>query len=326
MKFEDIETLIDKNIKDIIEFRRDIHSNPELSQNEKRTSSKVVEKLKKLPLEIIENVGGYGVVATLKGNANNKTILLRGDMDALPLNEKNDLAFASKVPNVMHACGHDAHTSIVLGTAIVLSAFKNDIAGNVKFMFQPAEELSPIGGSRAMIKEGVLDNPKVDEAYALHVFSIPLGTVALKSGVVNAKSDRITIEIIGKSSHASNPSEGRDAIVAACSIVSSIQTIISRNLEFDEKAVITLGKIEGGDRYNVVADHVKIEGTVRTFSEKTCNLIKERLKKIVEIYHRPTNAKAFLIMKTAMILYITILVYLMMLTLLLKIYLEKVTL
>ena len=282
MDFKEIEKVIDKYIDEIIEFRRDIHSYPELSGNEKRTSEKVIEKLKKLPVEIITNVNGYGIIANLKGNSDKKTILLRGDMDALPINETNNLSFISKNKNIMHACGHDMHTSILLGTSYVLSYFKNKLNGNVKFMFQPSEEASPVGGSKGMIAEGLLENPKVDEAYALHVFGILTGSVAIKSGVATSRSDRIDIEIFGKSSHASLPAEGRDAIVVAGNIITSIQSIISRNMPPNQTAVITIGKIQGGSRYNVLADYVKLEGTVRTFSTENADMIKKRLQKIVE--------------------------------------------
>ena len=282
MNLMELEKVIDKYIDEIIEFRRDIHSHPELSGNEKRTSEKVIEKLKKLPIELITNVNGHGVIGNLKGNSNKKTILLRGDMDALPINEKNDLPFISKNKNIMHACGHDMHTSILLGAAYVLSYFKDKLDGNVKFMFQPSEEASPIGGSKGMISEGLLENPKVDEAYALHVFGLPTGSIAIKPGVATSRSDRIDIEIFGKSSHASLPSEGKDAIVVAGNIITSIQTIISRNMPPNQTAVITIGKITGGTRYNVLSDYVKLEGTVRTFSTENANMIRERLKKIVE--------------------------------------------
>ena len=203
-------------------------------------------------------------------------------MDALPINEINDLPFKSENKNVMHACGHDMHTSILLGTSYVLSYFKDKLNGNVKFMFQPSEEASPVGGSKGMIAEGLLENPKVDEAYALHVFGIPTGSIAIKPGVATSRSDRIDIEIFGKSSHASLPAEGRDAIVVAGNIITSIQSIISRNMPPNQTAVITIGKMEGGNRYNVLADYVKLEGTVRTFSTENANMIRERLQKMVE--------------------------------------------
>lgn len=294
MNFKNIEIVIDKYINEIIEFRRDIHSHPELSGNEERTSKKVIEKLKKLPIEIISNVNGHGVIGNLKGISNKKTILLRSDMDALPIDEMNDLEYKSKNKNVMHACGHDMHTSILLGTALVLSEFKEELNGNVKFMFQPSEEASPIGGAKGMIAEGLLENPKVDEAYGLHVFGIPTGKIAIKSGVATSRSDRIDIEIFGKSSHASMPAEGKDTIVVAGNIITSIQSIISRNMPPNQTAVITIGKISGGTRYNVLADYVKLEGTVRTFSTENAEMIKNRLEELVTNISKAYGCKGIL--------------------------------
>lgn len=294
MNFKNIEIVIDKYINEIIEFRRDIHSHPELSGNEERTSKKVIEKLKKLPIEIISNVNGHGVIGNLKGISNKKTILLRSDMDALPIDEMNDLEYKSKNKNVMHACGHDMHTSILLGTALVLSEFKEELNGNVKFMFQPSEEASPIGGAKGMIAEGLLENPKVDEAYGLHVFGIPTGKIAIKSGVATSRSDRIDIEIFGKSSHASMPAEGKDTIVVAGNIITSIQSIISRNMPPNQTAVITIGKISGGARYNVLADYVKLEGTVRTFSTENAEMIKNRLEELVTNISKAYGCKGIL--------------------------------
>lgn len=294
MNFKNIEIVIDKYINEIIEFRRDIHSHPELSGNEERTSKKVIEKLKKLPIEIISNVNGHGVIGNLKGISNKKTILLRSDMDALPIDEMNDLEYKSKNKNVMHACGHDMHTSILLGTALVLSEFKKELNGNVKFMFQPSEEASPIGGAKGMIAEGLLENPKVDEAYGLHVFGIPTRKIAIKSGVATSRSDRIDIEIFGKSSHASMPAEGKDTIVVAGNIITSIQSIISRNMPPNQTAVITIGKISGGTRYNVLADYVKLEGTVRTFSTENAEMIKNRLEELVTNISKAYGCKGIL--------------------------------
>lgn len=282
MDFSLVEKYVDECYDEIVNFRRDLHMYPELSGQELETSKKVVEKLKKLPIDIKENIGGYGIIGLLKGNSNNKTILLRGDMDALPINEINDTSFCSKIPNVMHACGHDMHTAMLLGTAIVLSKFKDHLKGNVKFMFQPAEEVAPKGGSQGMIAEGILENPKVGEAYGMHVYGVPTGSVLYRPGVLNARSDRITITINGKSAHGSLPSQGRDAILVAGNMITSIQSIISRNLGPGETAVITIGTIAGGDKYNVIADKVVLEGTVRTFSESSVNTIKERLGTIVE--------------------------------------------
>lgn len=282
LNFEQITKEINEIYEDIVRFRRELHKIPELSGKERETSRKVAEKLKDLPLTIRENVGGNGILAELTGGKPGRTILLRADMDALPIAEDTGLAYSSEHPGAMHACGHDMHTAMLTGIATVLSKHKEELAGTVKFMFQPAEELSPTGGSRAMMEAGILENPKVDEAYAMHVFGVPTGTIAFRPGVANSRSDRIEIVITGKSAHGSLPNEGADAIVAAAGVVTTLQSIISRNLGPSENAVITIGKINGGDRYNVIPDKVILEGTVRTFSDEVVNRIKSRLGNIVK--------------------------------------------
>ncbi|MGL4976494.1 MAG: M20 metallopeptidase family protein [Cetobacterium sp.] len=277
-----IDKVIDKYIDKIIAFRRDIHQYPELGNSEIRTAQKIIEILSELPLEIKSKVSGEGIVASLYGEGNGKTLLFRGDMDALPMTELSNLEYASKVPNVMHSCGHDIHSSIILGTAIVLSELKDLINGNVKFLFQPAEECSPIGGAQGMINEGVLDSPKVDEAYGLHVFGRKVGSVEFRPGIATSKSDKFKVEIKGKSSHGSIPNEGKDAIIVAANIISAIQTIVSRNMALNERAVVTVGTINGGTRYNVISDYVKLEGTVRSFDDSTVKIIKKRMQRIVE--------------------------------------------
>ncbi|MDR3258360.1 MAG: amidohydrolase [Fusobacteriaceae bacterium] len=283
MDFKLIEQAVDEIFDEIVAFRRELHMTPEVSDFEVITPQKIAERLKKIPIEVKEKVGRNGVVGLIRGknSENSKTILLRADMDALPINEESGVEFSSKIPNVMHACGHDMHCAMLLGAATVLSKFRDELDGNVKFMFQPAEELAPTGGSRAMMADGVLENPKVDEAYALHVYGVPTGAIAFRPGVANSRSDRIKIEIIGKSAHGSLPNEGKDAIVAAANVITGVQSIISRNLGPSENAVITIGTIKGGDRYNVISETVTLEGTVRTFSDKVVNLIKERLAIVV---------------------------------------------
>lgn len=282
MQFSEIEQKIKECMPAIIELRRSVHAEPELGNCEEKTAQKVLDRLSNLPVDVRSNIFGHGILATLSGKEQGKTIMFRGDMDALPMNEDNDLWFKSTVPNVMHACGHDMHTAALAGAAMVLSQFKEQLKGNIKFMFQPAEESSPVGGSRGMIAAGVLQNPKVDEAYGLHVYGIPCGQVTFRPGVANSSSDRITIEIIGKSSHGSFPNEGFDAIVAAANVITSIQTIVSRSLSPCERAVITIGTVHGGSRYNVISDRVVLEGTVRSFSHETVEIIKARLHDIVE--------------------------------------------
>jgi amidohydrolase len=283
MDFKLVEKAVNEIFDEIVSFRRELHMTPEVSEFEVITPEKIAERLKKIPIEVKEKVGKNGVVGLIRGKngKNSKTILLRADMDALPINEESGVEFSSKISNVMHACGHDMHCAMLYGAAIILNKFKDELAGNVKFMFQPAEELSPTGGSRAMMDDGVLENPTVNEAYALHVYGIPTGSIAFRPGVANSRSDRIKIEITGKSAHGSLPNEGKDAIVAAANVITGLQSIISRNLGPSENAVITIGTIKGGDRYNVIPETVTLDGTVRTFSDKVVNTIKERLEVVV---------------------------------------------
>src|SRR5699024_267014 len=204
-------------------------------------------------------------------------------MDCLPMEELTDLPFKSKIPGKMHACGHDVHTSILLGTAKVLSELTDDIKGNVKFVFQPAEEDNPVGGSKYMIEEGVLHNPKVDAAMALHIWGdIPVGKVALRKGTMMAQSDRLFLTVRGKSSHASQPHNRSDAISTAGQIMTALQTLVSRNIDRMESAVVTIGTIHGGSRYNVLCDKVVMEGTVRTFNPKVSKIMPKKIKKIAE--------------------------------------------
>ncbi|MBQ3764509.1 MAG: amidohydrolase, partial [Synergistaceae bacterium] len=256
-----------KFLNEIISWRRDIHSHPELSQNESRTSELAAKVLEGLGLEVTRNIGGHGVVGLLRGKNDGKTIALRADMDALPLNEETGLPYASQTQGVMHACGHDAHTAILLGAACALSEMKDRLNGNVKFIFQPAEELNPTGGAPGMIRDGVLENPHVDSLLALHVWPIyETGKIALRSGALMAASDRIFLTVHGKTAHGSRPDQGNDAIVTAANIITGLQPIISRSVSPLDSAVLTIGTIHGGYRYNVIPDTVKLEGTVRTLS------------------------------------------------------------
>lgn len=267
---------------EIVEFRRDIHTNPELGHEEVRTAGKIVEALEPLGLDEIRiGVGGHGVVGVLKGSQPGKTVLLRADIDALPMTEKTGLPYCSVVNGKMHACGHDVHTSILLGTAKLLSGMRDEIKGNVLFCFQPAEEASPVGGAQGMIDDGLLDDPKVDAAMALHVWNQEVGKVALRDGAMMAQSDRIFITVNGKASHASQPEKGVDAIVCAAQIVTALQTIVARRTDPFDNLVLTLGTIHGGDRYNVLCDKVVIEGTVRIFSNEIAEKMPEMLRKLV---------------------------------------------
>ena len=255
----------DKYMEQVITWRRDIHAHPELSQHEERTSTLVAGILEGLGLEVTRNVGGFGVVGLLRGKREGKTIALRADMDALPLTEATCLPFASETPGVMHACGHDTHTAMLLGTACVLSDLRDELTGSVKFIFQPAEELNPTGGAPGMIRDGVLEG--VDALLALHVWpSYETGQVVTRPGALMAASDRVFITVRGKSAHGSRPDQGVDAIVAAAHVVTGLQAVISRSVSPLDSAVLTIGTIHGGARYNVIPDCVKLEGTVRTLN------------------------------------------------------------
>lgn len=289
------QTNLDKSvasIKDsVVTWRRAIHQHPELSNREFKTSAFVAAHLKKLGLEVHTGVGKTGVVAILKGGKPGPVVALRADMDALPVYERANLPFKSldsaeylgqKVP-VMHACGHDSHIAILLGTADVLTAMKKDVPGTVKFIFQPAEEGAPApeeGGAPLMIKEGVMDNPKVDAIFGLHINSqTPIGMVKYKPGAGMASSDWFTIKVKGKQTHGSQPWNGIDPIVVASQIIQGFQTIVSRQAELTKgPVVITVGKINSGVRSNIIPEELTMEGTVRTFDNKMLEQVHEKMK------------------------------------------------
>jgi amidohydrolase len=256
----------------LIEQRRDFHMHPELSNREERTSKIVADRLRALGLdEVKTGVGKYGVVALLKGSKPGPVVAVRADMDALPIQETIDVPYKSLVPGVKHACGHDVHTTVELGVAEVLSKMRDQISGSIKFIFQPAEEGAPLGeegGAALMIKEGALENPRPSAIFGLHTGAFEVGQIAYHSGPAMASSDRFTITIRGKKSHGAQPQGGIDAIVVAAECVTALQTIHSRRIDPIEPLVITIGTIKGGDRHNIIAGEVKMDGTMRTMSEE----------------------------------------------------------
>lgn len=263
--------------------RRDFHMHPELSNREERTSRIVAERLRALGLEEIKTgVGKYGVTALLKGAKPGGVVAVRADMDALPIQETIDVPYKSQTPGVKHACGHDVHTTVELGVAEVLSKMRSEISGTIKFIFQPAEEGVPAGeegGAALMIKEGALDNPRPAVIYGLHVRpEIEAGQIAYNSGPAMASSDRFRITIHGKGSHGAQPQNGIDAVVVAAECVTALQTIRSRRIDMTEPLVISVGMIQGGSRFNIIADEVKLEGTMRTLSENVRGRAKELMK------------------------------------------------
>ena len=289
----------------LVQWRRHLHQNPELSNREFKTSAYIVDHLKNLGLEIQTNIAKTGVVAILKGGKPGPVMALRADMDALPVKEKVNIPFASKdsadflglkVP-VMHACGHDAHVAMLLGTAEVLSGMKKDIAGTVKFIFQPAEEGAPgteEGGAALMVKEGVMENPKVDVAFGMHIESwIPAGDIQYKSGAFMASADWFSIKVKGKSSHGAQPWLSVDPITVSAQIIEGLQNIVSRQMDLTKApVVITVGKIHGGVRNNIISEECILDGTIRTLDSKMQVDVHQRIKQTAEKIAEASNATA----------------------------------
>jgi len=260
----------------VVADRRAIHQQPELGYAETRTAALVAARLRQLGLEVKTGVGGTGVVGLLRGSRPGRTVLLRADMDALPIQEENDTPYVSANPGIMHACGHDAHTAILLGAARILSERRPTISGAVKFMFQPAEE----GGAGAlrMIEDGVLEEPPVDAAFALHVDAERyVGQVSIRPGPSNASSDRFTIVINGKGGHAAAPHRTVDPIVIGAQTVVALQSLVSREVSPIEPAVITVGSLTGGTAFNVIPDRATIKGTVRAYNESVRSHLQQRV-------------------------------------------------
>lgn len=265
--------------KEVIELRRKIHMYPELGFEETKTSEIVYDYLKNLGIEV-KRIAKTGVVGTLKGNGS-KTIAIRADMDALPIQEENDVEYASQIPGRMHACGHDVHTAILLGTAKLLANMRDKLKGNVKFIFQPAEETT--GGALPMIEEGVLENPKVDAIIGLHVDpELQVGQIGITYGKAYASSDMFDIIVKGKSSHGAEPHKSVDAIVIAANIVNILQTVVSRKANPLSPIVLTIGIIEGGYARNIIANKVRMSGIIRMMEEEKRDEIVEMVEKICD--------------------------------------------
>lgn len=279
----------------VLAWRRDFHQNPELGNREVRTSKAVADHLRRLGLEVRTGIATTGVVAVLKGGRPGPRIAIRADMDALPVTERNDLPFASKAKStfrgetvgVMHACGHDAHTSILMGVAEALAAMKADLPGEVLFVFQPAEEGPPDGeegGADEMLRQGIFRDFKPEAVFGLHVFStLNAGQIGWRSGPAMAASDRFNIVIKGRQTHGSRPWGGIDPIVAAADVIGSAQTIVSRRQNISKlPVVVTFGAIKGGIRYNIIPDEVELIGTIRTFDEGMRQAVFKDLQNVAE--------------------------------------------
>lgn len=289
----------------MIAWRRDFHQFPELSNREFRTAEKVAAHLKSLGLEVQTGMAHTGVVGLLRTGKPGPVIALRADMDALPVTERNSLPFASKErtvfngqeTGVMHACGHDTHVAILMATAEILSKYKNELRGTIKFIFQPAEEGPPAGeegGAYLMVKEGVLKNPDVDVIFGLHIQSIsPLGRITYRPAGLMAASDWFSITVKGRQSHGSAPWMGIDPIVVSAQIIMGLQTIVSRQTELTkEAAVITVGRIQSGIRENIIPEEAFMAGTIRTLDENMQRQIHEKIKLTAEKIAESAGATA----------------------------------
>jgi len=267
-------------IKDqIISTRRVIHQYPELAFEEHRTAKLVGDRLASLGIEVQAGIGKTGVVGTLYGKNGGKTIALRADMDALPMQETGDVPYKSKNDGVMHACGHDGHTAMLLGAAQALSQNSDKLNGTVKFLFQPAEEGQ--GGARYMIEDGALEG--VDEVYGIHLWNYQkYGTLGVKPGPIMAAADLFEITIHGKGGHGAAPQGTKDTVVIASHLVQTFQTIVSRNTNPIESTVVTVGQIKGGYNFNIIADTVNMKGTARAYTEEDRQLIKTRMSEIIK--------------------------------------------
>ena len=289
----------------VITWRRDFHQNPELGNREFKTAEKIAAHLRSLGIEVQTGVGKTGVVGILRGGKPGPVVALRADIDALPVKERTDIPFASKaegeyngqVVPVMHACGHDTHIAILMGTAEILASIKNDLKGTVKFIFQPAEEGPPEGeegGAPLMIKEGVLANPNVDVIFGLHINAqTEVGKIKYRSKGTMAASDWFKIKIMGKQTHGAYPWLGIDPIVTASQIIMGLQTIVSRNVNITESAaVISVGQINAGVRSNVIPEELTMNGTIRSLDSKVQQMVHFRIKQVATAIAESAGATA----------------------------------
>ena len=285
---------VDEILPGVIADRRHLHQHPELAFEEHETAKFVAERLRQLGVEDIRTgVGGTGVTGLIHGRKGpGKVVLLRADMDALPIQEENEVDYASTVPGKMHACGHDAHTAMLLGTARVLMQRREEFAGTVKLLFQPAEEVPP-GGAIAMIRDGALEDPHVDAVLGLHVAAdMPAGQIGVREGPGSAGSDRFRVTIQGKGGHAARPQSAIDPVVIAAQIVLALQTLVSRETDPMQAAVVSTTAILAGEAFNVIPDTAELRGTVRTLSPEVRARMQERLPALVEGVARAMGAEA----------------------------------
>lgn len=278
--FAEITQELSENFEEVKNWRRYLHQHPELSFEEEQTAKFIEEKLISFGLEVQTQIGGNGLVGILKGSKPGKTIALRADFDALPIEDEKDVPYKSLNPGVMHACGHDGHTSALLGTAKVLSKYRDGIKGTIKFIFQHAEEKPP-GGAKFMIEKNILED--VDYVFGAHLASdLPVGKIAVGDGFKMAAVDKFEIIIEGKGGHGARPHNSIDSLVIGTNIVNSLQQIVSRKIDPLQSAVVTIGIFHAGTAFNVIPGKAKIEGTVRTFDEQVRDQVEEEINTIVK--------------------------------------------
>lgn len=279
--YDYINKLVKDNMDEVIQWRRHIHKHPELSFEEFDTAEFIANELTKMGYEIKTHIGGTGVMATLDTGKEGPVIAFRSDIDALPILEESGLPFESERAGVMHACGHDCHISILLGTAKVISQMKDKFYGTIKFIFQPGEEAN--GGAKCVINDGALKNPDVEGIFALHMMpDLPTGTIGIKSGYLSATDDEFIIKVHGKGAHSSEPEMGVNAINIASHIVTSLDAVINNNISPFGVATFSICQITGGEAINVIPDYVEMKGMIRCIEKKNKEIIRAKMKKIVE--------------------------------------------
>lgn len=275
----------------LVAWRRDLHRHPELAFREVRTAEVIAHHLRDLGLEVQAGVAKTGVVAIIEGNEPGPTVMLRFDIDALPIEEENDVPYRSANPGVMHACGHDGHVAIGLGAATLIHRYRDALRGRVKLIFQPAEEIGQ--GARRMIQAGVLENPYPEVAFGLHLWSgLPTGQVAVRSGPLMASATEFQVEVVGQAGHGAQPHLTVDALVAGVHIVSALQTVVSRNVDPLETLVVTVGEMHAGTAFNIVAGRAILRGTVRAFKPAVMDLAYARIRSLAEGIAQAHGARA----------------------------------
>ncbi|MBR3785839.1 MAG: amidohydrolase [Firmicutes bacterium] len=278
-QIEEIRSRVDDIFDEVVEFRRELHMYPELSEQECETAKRIQSRLKQIGVEFTPDVAGHGVVGTIYGQNREKAVGIRADIDALPITEQTDFPYKSQTPGIMHACGHDIHTAILYGTAKILSEMKEQLPGSVKLFFQPSEET--VGGAKQMIEEGCLAHPEVQSVIGLHVDSgIPAGAVLFTPGAMNAASCEFYVTVMGKSCHGAHPDEGIDPLIPACNMVTALQSIITRRLDPADTGLITVGQFHSGTKNNVIPGETKFSGIIRTLNLENREKLKEEIKRI----------------------------------------------